>query len=248
MTRLRILIVDDDSLSREVLAVLLDHGDYEVETAKSGDAAVQYLSTAAPTPDVILADMQMPGMTGRALAHELRKLCGAATLLLAMSGSIPDDEAARDFNGFLMKPFTMEELAAAIAEYSNPTETSIGNIHLMALDPAIYDKLAGSMRSERLEQLYSLCIHDTEERITRMRQAASNRDDAAYIKEAHAIQGGTGMVGASELQRLAATMEKKGTDADHVASLNELSVACKRLRRILIAREVDKASRRGERA
>ena len=36
-------------------------------------------------------------------------------MLLAMSGSVPDDGSDREFDGFLLKPFTMEKLAAAIA-------------------------------------------------------------------------------------------------------------------------------------
>ncbi len=71
-----------------------------------------------------------------------------------------------------------------------------------------------------------------------MRQAASDGDDAAYKREAHAIKGGCGMVGALELQTLATSMEKDGLSDDHVASLKEFIVACERLRDMLIAREI----------
>jgi HPt (histidine-containing phosphotransfer) domain-containing protein len=69
-----------------------------------------------------------------------------------------------------------------------------------------------------------------------MRQSASEGDDDSYRKEAHAIKGGCGMVGALELQRLATSMEERGLgDANHVASLDEFMLACERVRRILIA-------------
>jgi HPt (histidine-containing phosphotransfer) domain-containing protein len=71
-----------------------------------------------------------------------------------------------------------------------------------------------------------------------MRQAAFDGDDAAYKREAHAIKGGCGMVGALELQTLATSMERRGLSDDHVASLKEFMVACKRLRGMLIAREI----------
>jgi CheY-like chemotaxis protein len=243
---LRILVVDDDALSREVLALLLEHAGYAVETADSGDAALEHLSaTPGNPPSVVLADLQMPGIAGGLLAQRLRQLCGTATLLLAMSGSAPDAEVIRAFNGFLLKPFTMEELAAAIAApdeaVTGSTEVPDLSVHsdVTTLNQAVYDKLAYSMRPQRLEQLYTLCLNDVEERITRMLQTASNQEDSAYRRDAHAIKGGAGMLGAIELQTLAASIEENGIDANHVASLAGLRVACNRLRRILIARRTD---------
>jgi CheY-like chemotaxis protein len=163
---LRVLVVDDDPLSREVLILLLEHAGYIVSTTDSGDAAVHQLSsTPVSMPNVILADIHMPGTTGSALAHALRD-CSSQSVLLAMSGSQPD----------------------------------------------------------------------TEERITRMRQFASSGEDACFRKEAHAIKGSAGMVGAIEIQKLAATFEEDGPRANHVSSLDELMVACNRLSRILMVR------------
>lgn len=237
-TPLRVLIVDDDALSREVLALLLEHAGYSVSTADSGDAAVGRLrSTPTPPPHVVLVDIQMPGTTGSTLAYALRDCCGRC-LLLAMSGSRPSDDMIRGFDGLLLKPFTMEELAAAIATADSHSETVEDAIHqnLTHLNEAIYEKLAASMRAERLQQLYTLCLRDTEERITRMRQLASNQDDALFRKEAHAIKGSAGMVGAIELQTLAAKLEEDGLRANHAASLDELMGASNHLRRILMAR------------
>ncbi|MDW5267920.1 MULTISPECIES: response regulator [Acidobacteriaceae] len=236
---LRIMVVDDDALSREVLALLLDHAGYIVGTADSGDAAVHQLSTMPePRPHVVLADIQMPGTTGSALAHALRECCGADSLLLAMSGSRPSDDVIRDFDGLLLKPFTMEELSAAIAATNDLPQAARDAVHqnLTLLDQVTYEKLAKSMRAERLEQLYTLCLTDAEERITRMRQLASNKEDVSFRKEAHAIKGGAGLVGAVELQTLAGVLEDDGIQANHVASLDELMISCDRLRRILMAR------------
>jgi CheY-like chemotaxis protein/HPt (histidine-containing phosphotransfer) domain-containing protein len=239
-TPLLILVVDDDALSRDVLALLLAHAGFVVDTADSGDAAVHSLSAAsAPPPAIVLVDIQMPGITGSALAHALRGLCGAGTLLLAMSGSVPDNEVTRDFDGLLLKPFTMEELAAAIAANGTLASTPAKSVQkLTLLNETIYEKLAASMRRERLQQLYALFLGDIEERIARMRQTASNKNDAAFQREAHAIKGGAGMVGAVELQILAGNMEEDGVPANHVASLDELMFACESLRRILMARKI----------
>jgi CheY-like chemotaxis protein len=237
MVPVRILVVDDDTVSREVIALLLEQAGYAVETADSGDAALLQLGAATSgRPAVVLTDLQMPGIAGGELARRLRGLGGAGTVLLAMSGSEPEGAVQREFDGFLLKPFTMEALEAAIAGRSGESVDAVPSRDVPALDEGVFRKLVGSMRGERLEQLYVLCLSDAEARIAGMRRAASNGDDAEYKREAHAIRGSCSMVGAVELQTLATSMEERGLgNANHVASLDEFVLACERLRRILIA-------------
>ena len=232
----RVLVVDDDELSREVFALLLQNAGYAVETADSGDAALLHLRTSRP-PEVVLADLQMPGTTGTELALQLRTLCGPATTLLAMSASEPDDSSDREFDGLLLKPFTMKAFAAAVAG-TKPRVVQRSAGAAPVLDESVYGKLAASMRPQQLEKLYTLCLDDSKTRLATMRQAAADGNDAVFKTEAHAIKGGCGMVGALELQTLATSMEKRGLSDDHVASLKEFNVACERLRGMLIAREI----------
>ena len=239
--RVRILIVDDDAVSREVLSLLLTRQGYSVEAADSGDSALLGLQEAQDSlPEVVLTDLQMPGLAGIELACQIRAVCGSQTMLLAMSGSKPAQEVQSVFDGFLAKPFSMEALQAAIA---GRTAASVGEVILeevTVLDQAVYEKLAASMRPERIGQLYALCLDDARRRIAAMRLAASRGDDDVYRKEAHAIKGGCGMVGAAELQRLATSMETRGLDAtNHVATLDEFLLGCERLQRMLVAREVE---------
>jgi CheY-like chemotaxis protein len=239
----QVLVVDDDDLSREVLALLLQNEGYAVETADSGDAALLHLK-AAHLPDVVLTDLQMPGITGNELALRLRNICGPATLLVAMSATAPDKGFDREFDGFLLKPFTMAMFTAAIADTPPNVAKEPNGAAATVLDEVVYSKLAGSLRPSQLKQLYALCLADAEARLATMRQAAFGNDDAAYKREAHAIKGGCGMVGALELQTLATSMEERGLSDDHVASLKEFLVACERLRGMLIALEIihDRAS------
>ena len=75
-----------------------------------------------------------------------------------------------------------------------------------------------------------------------MRRLADAHDGATFIREAHAIKGGCGMLGATELHGMAAELEKNGLDAgttegtQEVNSLDELSAACDRLERMLGSR------------
>ncbi len=242
---IKVLVIDDDDVSRELLTLLLTAQGYTVDAADSGEAALQHLQQSPNSPPgAILTDLQMPGISGSELAQQLRSACQVAdssqTLLLAMSGSWPDDATLRGYDDFLLKPFTMQDFAAALTKKTR-AEVSTGVNHSphspACLDEDVYGKLAGSMQPGQLQQLYTLCLSDIEARIARMRAAVSNGDDALYRREAHAIKGGSGMLGATEIHTLAAAMEAQGlADANHVASLDEMLLSSERLRVILIAR------------
>lgn len=233
----RVLVIDDDSLSRDVFAMMITQAGHTVETAESGDDAISRLRTAVQPPEVVLTDLQMPGTAGRELARQLRALCPAA-ILLAMSASAPDDGSDQEFDGLLLKPFTAETFAAALAgRIPHSAKKSDGELAVI-LDEKILHKLSESMRPPQIEKLYDLCLADVGKRLTAMREAASLGDETTYKREAHAVKGSCAMVGARELQTLATSMEKHGFGDDHVASLQQFLLAHQRLRGMLVAREI----------
>jgi HPt (histidine-containing phosphotransfer) domain-containing protein len=155
-----------------------------------------------------------------------------------MSATAPENHPTRDFDGFLLKPFTIGAFTAALAGTPKPTSDSQTK-DIAVLDESTYLKLTASMRPQQLEQLYALCLADIDTRLTKMQLAATSGDNATYRAEAHAVKGSCGMVGAIELQTLATSMEKRGLGDDHVASLKEFPLAARRLRRMLVARETN---------
>jgi HPt (histidine-containing phosphotransfer) domain-containing protein len=110
------------------------------------------------------------------------------------------------------------------------------------LNETIYRQLAASMSAQQLHQMYALCLSDASKRIHSMRQLAAAHDAIAFVRQAHAIKGGCGMLGATELHQMAAQLEADGLEAadttgvDEVNSLDELTAACDRLERILGSR------------
>jgi CheY-like chemotaxis protein/HPt (histidine-containing phosphotransfer) domain-containing protein len=233
----QVLLIDDDDLSRELLTILLSGEGFEIQAVGSGEAAVQRLQKTPPaSPHVILTDLQMPGISGNELAVQLRSTCAQGTTLLAMSGSQPKGEAVQGYDGFLLKPFTRQQFVAAIAGTADQQATPINTAEI--LDEAVFQRFRGSAPLSQALEMYAFCLRDAEKRLATMRQAAAAGDDEAYRKAAHAIKGSCGMLGVTELQRLAGAMEEHGLDgANHVASCDEFVLACERLQRILIARE-----------
>jgi CheY-like chemotaxis protein len=291
---LRVLVIDDDAMSRELLGVLLEGEGYTVDSTDSGAAALALLARGGAAPDLVLADIQMPGATGSRLAGQLRRACPPATLLLAMSGSRPPRKTISRFDGFLLKPFGMKEVAVALAAPRRPSDPgvigakgnarsaptasrsaaappTVASIYASApptasnslmkesgehprsspamtsssgdpvLDENIYQQLAGSMPAKQLHQLYKLCVGDVRKRIAFMRTLMAAHDAAHFVREAHAIKGGCGMLGATQLYGMAAELERNGPAAavgaaPEVNSLDELSAACDRLERMLGSR------------
>jgi HPt (histidine-containing phosphotransfer) domain-containing protein len=110
------------------------------------------------------------------------------------------------------------------------------------LDETIYRQLAGSMPTKQLHQMYEMCVADVRKRITLMRTLMAAHDEAQFEREAHAIKGGCGMLGATQLHAMAAELERDGFAAGapgaapEVNFLDELSDACDRLERMLGSR------------
>jgi CheY-like chemotaxis protein len=242
----QILVIDDDEVMREVLSLLLDAEGHRVLTADSGEAAMALLAMLPPKrlPDVVLTDLKMPGMSQPALATRLRLACPPPAVLIAMSGSTPTAGEAAAFDAFLMKPFTVADLDAAVgraragaAEGPDPKPGGVRHRKKAAvpaqdevLNETTYAKLSAAMGAS-LPQFHAMILDDTLARIERMRAAVASRDEENFVREAHTIKGSCGMLGATELQVLAERVETGGL-ADS-SLLHDFGPAVERLRRIL---------------
>jgi len=229
---LSILIIDDDELSRELLALMLATEGHTVDAHGSGDEAITALRHAATRPQVILTDLQMPGLTGNALAQQLRSLAPEARIL-AISARQPSPADVSAFDGFLLKPFTPEQLREALTVPQKPATapTEAPTIEDPILDQPTFQRIAASMKPEQLRQLVDFALADASRRLPLLQVAADAKDEAAFIREAHAFQGGCGMIGALQLRSLVRQMENQGLSA--AGRLSEIPSAIDRLQRML---------------
>lgn len=237
-----VLVIDDDELSREVLRIQLAGEGYRVDVASSGDEALIWLAELSSPPDVVLSDLQMPGLAGEELGRRLRRICGASTRLLAMSGSVPQKLEAEAFEAFLLKPFSMTEFASVLENVERPAAAprsprataSDPKASDEVLDPQIFKVFRKMMREDALQELYGACLADAEKQLVLMRADAESGRDDAFRKSAHAIKGSLGMLGARELQQMCAALEESGLAGTSVTTLAEFPDAIVRLRRILV--------------
>ena len=128
----RILIADDDPHIRQLLAFALSKAGLEVEECSDGESAMQ--AVAARPPDLLVLDINMPGMNGLEVCRSIRATSNLPILFL----SSRDDEIDRVLgmeigaDDYVTKPFSPREVVARIAAImrrseARPSSTPIAN-------------------------------------------------------------------------------------------------------------------------
>ena len=116
---MRILLVDDDDMSRGTIHQMLERAGHEVRSTDSGTEALGLFQTHQPA--LVITDLIMPDTDGLELIQQLRKLdAGVRILAISGGGRVNANEyltVARKFGaaGILAKPFSNQELKDAIA-------------------------------------------------------------------------------------------------------------------------------------
>ncbi|MDE3034160.1 MAG: response regulator, partial [Acidobacteriota bacterium] len=114
---LRVLLVDDDVLLQETLLAMLQALDHQAAEAASGPEALARLA-AGPVPDLVILDVNMPGMDGFEVLHHLREDHPSLPVIIISGLKDPrlDPVLVSDpAVAFLPKPFTLVELSEVIA-------------------------------------------------------------------------------------------------------------------------------------
>jgi two-component system KDP operon response regulator KdpE len=109
-----ILVVDDEPQIRRVLRSTLSTQGYVITEAKTGEEAVERMRKERP--DLILLDINMPGMGGVEACREIRRASQAPIIMLTVRNAERDKVAALDAGAddYVVKPFGIEELLARI--------------------------------------------------------------------------------------------------------------------------------------
>jgi hypothetical protein len=250
-----ILLIDDDAISREVLAMMLEMHGFLVGSAENGAQALELLESIDVPPGVILMDTQMPGLSGVDLAQAIRKAClakaASGTRIVAISGSEVSEEVLLATDGFLLKPIQVESLlalldepggssdapelalqAAAAAETQHSAEL-IDPIIDPSIDPIVLGKLKAMMPHSAVVEIYTAVASDLDTRLPALTAAVEAGDATEVARIAHIIKGGCGMVGLTGAQQAAAHLESSNLRETWPKELLQLHFAVNELQRIL---------------
>ena len=122
---LRVLVVDDNSTNRRILARILTKWNMQVQLVDSGIGALTALESATEPFHLILTDVHMPEMDGFELSCRIRQDAKAPTIVMLTSGSHSGDLARcrqLQISAYLVKPVSMSDLRAAIVRAVRPKE------------------------------------------------------------------------------------------------------------------------------
>ena len=112
-----VLLVEDEEVVLDVGVQMLQHFGYAVLPAASGQEALQIYAENKDKIDLVILDMVMPDMGGRAVYDRLKQ-CNSTVKVLLSSGYSLSGEASEIMksgcNGFIQKPFNIKELTAQI--------------------------------------------------------------------------------------------------------------------------------------
>ncbi|MGA2419575.1 MAG: response regulator transcription factor [Candidatus Acidiferrum sp.] len=114
MNAANILVVDDEPQIRRVLRSTLTSQGYVLTDAKTGEEAIEIARKAKP--DLILLDVNMPGMGGVETCREIRRFSSAPIIMLTVRNAERDKVLALDAGAddYVVKPFGIEELLARV--------------------------------------------------------------------------------------------------------------------------------------
>lgn len=165
----KILIVDDDEQICSILSEFLRRQGYEVTTASDGDQGLK--AAAALTPDLILCDLEMPGLDGQGVVSALRQngRLGEEIPVVFLSGCTDRSQIRRSMNlggdDFITKPAQLPEILEAIKARLGRREKQRQQLE---------------QQLEQAAQVFAGIIHDLNKSPTEVRwlaDAATGMDD-----------------------------------------------------------------------
>ncbi|MEY8827330.1 ATP-binding protein [Sedimentitalea sp. XS_ASV28] len=203
---LSILVVEDNEINRVVVCEMLESAGHHVTMAHDGSAGV--MLAARTRFDLILMDISMPVMDGRAATRAIRSGRGAsadAPIIAFTANALAEEQAAflqDGMNGILTKPLSQEALAEIIDKFtafrgetpSAPVDIDHRQQTLMAFGPDGYGRLLGKF------------IVETEDLIDDL----SRRDgpgDAEIARRCHQVAGSAAVFGATAMRDSLRTIE-----------------------------------------
>lgn len=135
MSKLLILVVEDDTPVRNLITTTLKAHDYRYLTAATGESAV--MEAASHNPDIILLDLGLPDIDGVEVIHRIRSWSNVPILVISARSEDADKINALDAGAddFLTKPFSVEELLARL----RVTQRRLALIQASTPQKAVYE-------------------------------------------------------------------------------------------------------------
>ena len=120
MRRNRVLVVEDNPKNLKLVRAVLEHHGFQVIEATTGEDGVRLASEASP--DLVLMDLQLPGIDGTEALRQIRAEEGGAHVpVVAVTAFAMDDDRAHafasGFSGYVQKPISVQNLPRQVMDF-----------------------------------------------------------------------------------------------------------------------------------
>ena len=214
--RPRILVVEDNPANRRVAAKILELGGYQVHVADSGPSAL--VNVACESYDLLLLDMELPGINGLEVLARLRSRYGDEVRAVILTANATAEARAlclaAGVDGFLTKPISARTFLRTIeATLSSKRADKLPARPqgLVSID-RLKEQLALGKSLDFVLELVELWREDAERTVTELDQAVCNHDAEQARRHLHILEGGASELGARGLiescQRLRALVRE----------------------------------------
>lgn len=215
----QVLVVDDNQINRRVAYEILRNAGCSVTTAESGEAAVALVEQQSF--DVVLMDIQMPGMSGVEATQRIKELALAVQPpVVAMTAySLPGDEARfveAGLDDYLSKPIRPEEMLPKIATITGFALEQPPSLPVAATtDPTLVidETVLGKLVKYGGRELVVASLQDFDEEAERLLQEAEvahrEQDYERIRRNLHTLKGNASTLGVQRLAKQAAYAESQ---------------------------------------
>jgi CheY-like chemotaxis protein/HPt (histidine-containing phosphotransfer) domain-containing protein len=207
---LKVLVVDDSDINREVTASFLRMAGHRVTEAQDGAEAVQIAS--AQDFDVVLMDMRMAGVDGLEATRSIRALDGphGTVPIVAVTANALDHHAEEcrraGMTDHLAKPFTQAELLTVVARAATRVSSTQSHV-VSAMDPDIMDQLVTTMGETAVERLLDQLAVRLEALLRRIEDPTVAASCEELAESVHELIGSGGTLGFRRLAEAAGRYE-----------------------------------------
>ena len=145
MSKLKILVVDDDEHIAELISLYLNKEGYETKEVYSGRKAIEEFSNFSP--HLVLLDIMLPEIDGYQICREIRKISSVPIIMLTAKGEVFDKVLGLELGAddYIVKPFDSKELVARVKavlrRFDNKDDNNVSNqivVPNMTINPSTY--------------------------------------------------------------------------------------------------------------
>jgi CheY-like chemotaxis protein/HPt (histidine-containing phosphotransfer) domain-containing protein len=217
---LKILIVDDDEMSRRLMRLLLTRDGHDVQLAANGVEAVE--AVKEQQFDVVFMDLQMPIMSGVDASRAIREWenGGMHTYIVALTASYLPEEGRvlyeAGIDNYVSKPFEVEhiqKLLGVIARAEHIQVPPPEDLQGLPVFGDVLDTRKGTQRVggdlQTYKELLTDFLRDLPERIGTLEKLLLQHESDSLSRAAHNLRGVASSLGALELSECAAKLDKQ---------------------------------------